>query len=185
MDGTVLSLRALRRETTLVQDSGDCQSRALLEVEVEDLADEDGFGLVYDEPLVLDRVAEGDRAARPLPLPPRRCDLVAVLSPIISLSNSAKDMSMLRVSRPIGVGGREVLGDGHEGCSGPTEALHQLGEVEERAAQAVDLVDDYDVDLSRVDVGQEPLEGRPLDVCPGEAAVVVAVVDEGSSPAAS
>src|SRR5690606_36416199 len=55
------------------------------------------------------------------------------------------------------------------------EAREQLREVEERAAQAVDLVDDHDVDLARVDVGEQALERGALDVRAGEAAVVVAL----------
>src|ERR1019366_10011099 len=67
----------------------------------------------------------------------------------------------------------------NERRSGRSEPLHQLREVEERAAQAVDLVDDYDVDLFLINFGQESLESWPFDVCAGEPAVVVALVDEG------
>src|ERR1019366_6071611 len=59
-----------RCETALVEDSGVGQSGALLAVEREDLAYEDVFIVVYDKSLFLDRVAEGDGAARPHSLPP-------------------------------------------------------------------------------------------------------------------
>ena len=41
--------------------------------------------------------------------------------------------------------------------------------------QPVDLVDDDDVDPAGLDVGQQPLQRRPLQGAAGEAAVVVAV----------
>ena len=55
------------------------------------------------------------------------------------------------------------------------EHLDDLGEVGERAGQPVDLVDDHDVDLAGRDVGEQPLQRRPLHVAAGEAAVVVAL----------
>src|SRR5690606_14628038 len=66
----------------------------------------------------------------------------------------------------------------HEAC--PSEEIDWLysleaREVEERAAEAVDLVDDDDVDLARVDVGEQALERGALDVRASEAAVVVAL----------
>ena len=56
------------------------------------------------------------------------------------------------------------------------EDSDQLGEVHERAAQAVDLVDHHDVDTVGLDVGEEAFEGRPLEGGAGDAAVVVAAV---------
>ena len=55
------------------------------------------------------------------------------------------------------------------------EGLHQAGEVEQGAAEAIDLVDDDAVDLAGLDVGHEALQGGPVHVAAGEAAVVVAV----------
>ena len=43
------------------------------------------------------------------------------------------------------------------------------------AGQPVDLVDDDDIDLARLDVGQQALQGRALQGAAGEAAIVVAV----------
>jgi hypothetical protein len=53
--------------------------------------------------------------------------------------------------------------------------LHHAGEVEQRPAQAIDLIDDNAIDLAGFDVGHETLERGPVHVAAGEAAVVVAV----------
>ena len=58
-----------------------------------------------------------------------------------------------------------------------SKSLDQLEEIQQRAGKPVDLVDDHDVDLAGLDVGQEPLEGRALQRAAGEAAIVVAVGD--------
>src|SRR5215813_234661 len=53
------------------------------------------------------------------------------------------------------------------------EELDKLGEVRQRACQAVDLVDDDDVDLASPQVIENALQGRALDVAAREATVVV------------
>ena len=58
------------------------------------------------------------------------------------------------------------------------EHLDHLGEVGERPGQPVDLVDDHDVDQALADIGQQPLQRRPLHVAAGEAAVVVGGLDQ-------
>ena len=72
-------------------------------------------------------------------------------------------------------GGVERLGDADEGDAVAVEHLDQLGEVHQRAAEPVDLVDHHDVDAPRLDVGQQPLQRRALQRAAGDAAVVVAV----------
>jgi len=57
------------------------------------------------------------------------------------------------------------------------EKLHHAGEVQEGPAQPVDLVNHHAVDVARLDAGEEPLEGGPLHVAAGEAAVVKSVGD--------
>jgi hypothetical protein len=52
------------------------------------------------------------------------------------------------------------------------EKLHHAGEVQKGPAQTVHLVDHHAVDAARLDAGEEPLEGGPLHVAAGEAAVV-------------
>jgi hypothetical protein len=58
------------------------------------------------------------------------------------------------------------------------EQLHQLGEVRQRSRQAVDLVDDNDVDLAGADIVQEPLQVRALDRPTGIPAVVISGPDQ-------
>jgi hypothetical protein len=180
-DSAVRGDMPLRGAVRLVQEPGHRQRRSLLAIEGEDLADQNRLEVVHDEPLALDAVAEGHSPARPLSPASLGRDFVSgSLADHFPLELGEGHQHVQRQPSHR-VGGREVLGYGHEGSSCRSEPLHQLGEVEERAAQAVDLVDDHDVDLPDLDVGEESLEGRPLDVCAGEIAVVVAVVDE--SPA--
>ena len=53
------------------------------------------------------------------------------------------------------------------------EQLDQLGKVSQRARQAVDLVDDDDVDLSGSQILQQPLQRRAVGIAAGEAAIVI------------
>ena len=53
------------------------------------------------------------------------------------------------------------------------EQLDQLGEVSQRASQAVNLVDDDDVDLSGSQILKQPLQRRAVGVPTGEAAIVI------------
>ena len=62
------------------------------------------------------------------------------------------------------------------------EQFDQLGEVGERARQAVDLVDDDDVDLLGADLIQQSLQGRALERGAGQAAIVEMVAGRVSSP---
>ena len=55
------------------------------------------------------------------------------------------------------------------------ERLDQLGEVHQRAAEPVDLVDDDDVDQPGLDVAQQALQRRPLQRAARDAAIVVLV----------
>jgi hypothetical protein len=57
------------------------------------------------------------------------------------------------------------------------EQLDQLGKVCQRPRQAVDLVDDDDVNLPGADVVQQPLQVRPVRGAAGVTAIVVAGPD--------
>ena len=58
------------------------------------------------------------------------------------------------------------------------ECLDQLGEVGERAGQPIDLIDDDHVDPSRLHVGEQLLQRRPIHRPAGEAAVVIVIPDQ-------
>jgi hypothetical protein len=51
----------------------------------------------------------------------------------------------------------------------------ELGEVRQRAAEAVDLVDHDDIDQSGLNIAQQPLERWSLKRASGDAAVIVVV----------
>jgi hypothetical protein len=55
------------------------------------------------------------------------------------------------------------------------ERFYDLGEVHQRAAETVDLVDDHAVDIAGLDVGEQPPEGGSLHVPAGEPTVVVSL----------
>ena len=54
-----------------------------------------------------------------------------------------------------------------------SKALDDLGEIEQRAGQPVDLVDHDDIDLAGADIGKKPLQGRALHCSPGIPAIVI------------
>ena len=55
------------------------------------------------------------------------------------------------------------------------EQAEQPGEVQERATEAIQFVDDDAVNLAVLDIRHQVSQGRPFRVAAGEAAVVVAV----------
>ncbi len=61
------------------------------------------------------------------------------------------------------------------------EQLDQLGEVRQRSRQAVDFVDNDDIDLPGPDIIQELLEVWPVGGPTGVPAIVVAGSDQGPS----
>jgi hypothetical protein len=75
-------------------------------------------------------------------------------------------------------GGVEALGDGDEGDIVPVEYLDQLGEVHERARQAVYLVDHHHVNQAVLDIREEPLQGRAVQRAAGDAAVVIVIAHQ-------
>jgi hypothetical protein len=53
------------------------------------------------------------------------------------------------------------------------EHVHDAAEVEQRPGQPVDFIDHYAVHCTCGDVGQQQLQGGPVHVRAGEAAVIV------------
>ena len=111
----------------------------------------------------------------PVHLPLRR--LAAILSRTrsddSSRSNWAKDKKHVEGQPAHRRGGIELLGDGDERDRSGVKGLDQFGEVGERAGEAVDLVDHDHVDLAGLDIGQQLLQGRAVEVAAGIGGVVI------------
>lgn len=58
------------------------------------------------------------------------------------------------------------------------EDLNELSEVGQGSRQAIDLVDDHDVDLASLDIGHELLEAGPVDIAACEAAIIIGGLDK-------
>ena len=110
-----------------------------------------------------------------MPLRLEAAILSRMRSPVTSRSNWAKDSSTLRVSRPMLVVVLKLWVTDTKDTPCCVEQLDQLGEVGQRAGQAVDLVDHHHIDAAVADVGQELLQGRAFQRSAREAAIVVAV----------
>jgi hypothetical protein len=67
---------------------------------------------------------------------------------------------------------QDVLSYRHERDLVLLEGLHETGEVEQGAAQAIDLVNDDAVDLAGGDGSQQALQRWPVEVSAGAAAIV-------------
>src|SRR5262249_29859585 len=75
---------------------------------------------------------------------------------------------------PHGRAGIELLSDRDEGHLVFFKESHQAGKVQQGAAQPVYFVDHHTVHLTGLDIRQELLKRRSLEVAAGEAAVVIA-----------
>jgi hypothetical protein len=119
-------------------------------------------------------VAEGDSAAHPHALASGGRELVAdSLAGNLALELGEGEQHVEREA-PHGSGSIELLGDGDEGNAVGVEDVHKLGEVGQRAGEAVDLVENDQVGLAGADVSQELLQRRALEGAARETAIVVA-----------
>ena len=171
----------LAEDAFAVEASGDAVAGLGADEAVEQ--DEDGLGVgVRDELVVHEVVAEGDASAHEHAEPERGADLVphAVAQHLAFELGEAHEDVHHHASG--GVRGVELLGDGDEGAVVGLEDGVELGEVGEGARQAVDLVDDHDVDPAVLDVPEHLLKGGTVGVAAGEAAVAV-LLDEGPAVA--
>ena len=148
------------------------------EVAAEDGADGLGLSLVDDELLVPGVIAERDRPAGPFALAPASRDLVPYPLGGQFPLELGKGEEHVEGQPSHGRGGVELLGDGHKGDRSGIKGLDQLGEVGQRTGEAVDLVDDHDVDPAGLDIGQQLFQGRAVEVAAGIGRVVV-VLGEG------
>ena len=67
----------------------------------------------------------------------------------------------------------ELLRDRDEGHALSVKGFHDLGEVEQRTGQPVDLVDHDNVNLALGNIAEKPLQGRAVHGSTGKAAVVI------------
>ena len=74
--------------------------------------------------------------------------------------------------------GVDLLGHGDEARIVLFECGLKFGEVDQRTRQTVDFVNDHNVDLARLYVGKQLLKRGTLGVAAGEAAVVIALLDQ-------
>ena len=80
---------------------------------------------------------------------------------------------MLRVKRPIDVVVLNCCVTETKDAPLRIEDLDDLGKISQRAGEPVDLVDNDRIDPTRRDVGEQPLQSRPIDRRAGEPAVVI------------
>ena len=110
---------------------------------------EDGasFLLVDDQLSVLHVVAKRRQAAHPHALLLGSGDLVADAFAGHFPLELGKGEQHVQGKPPHARGGVELLGDRDEGDAPSVEGFHDLGEVEQRTRQSVDLIDHHDVNL--------------------------------------
>ena len=160
-DPARLEQHPFRESAGPVQVPGHGSGAALLEVEVEEIPDERRLHLVRHELPVDQVVADRGVAAGPAALP-ARCPH-GVPHPVGDevLLQLGETHEQVQDEPAQALAGIELLGDRAEAHAVGVEELDQLGKVEERAAQAVDSVNDHSVDPAGLDVLDQPLEGRP------------------------
>lgn len=67
------------------------------------------------------------------------------------------------------------MGNADEGDRVTVKDINQLGEVHQRAAKAVNLINDNDIDSFGFDVSDQSLQGRAFERATGVAAIIVVV----------
>ena len=97
-------------------------------------------------------------------------------SAVTSRSNWEAEQDIQR-QPPHRRGGVERLRDRDKGDLVAVEHLDQLGEVGQRAAEPVDLVDHDHIDQPVLDILHQPLQAGPFQRAAGKAAVIVLVAD--------
>ena len=138
-----------------------------------------GFAVDDDELAVANLVTERRHAAHPQSLLLRSRDLVADTLAgqlALELGKGEEDVQGQTPHRGRRV---ELLRDRDEGDPLGIEDLDDLGEIGEGARQAIDLVGDQQINLTRLDVGEELLQGRAVHRSAGIAAIVVMLRQHG------
>ncbi len=170
--GSRAALAANAQPIELGFEQGD---RAELGVALEDHPDSCRLNRIDNQLPFLDVVAKRHIAAHPHALGLRRGDLVAnALAGDLALELGEGKQHVERQTPHRGRG-VELLGYRDKRGAMGIQHIDDLGEVGERAGQAVDLVDDDDLDLAGLDIGEEPLQRRALHRSAREASVVIHV----------
>ncbi|HEY3447291.1 MAG TPA: hypothetical protein VGK67_13040 [Myxococcales bacterium] len=141
------------------------QERALVQVDLEHVADDLGLGFVHDEPLplLLDVVSKDRLAAAPSAVLLRGGDLVArPLTDDLALVLSEREQEVQH-QLPLRGCRVELLRRRREVHSVGLEEFPDLVELRDGPADAVDLVGDDDLDLAGREIGDELLERGPLE----------------------
>ncbi len=140
--------------------------RPEFQVETEDAADLNRLLAIDHQlrarPRTIDVVTKHRDATRPFP--PATLGRNLVTDPLaddltLELGERQQDVERQPAHR---MGRVELLGHRNERDAIAVERLHDPRKVEQGAAQAVDLVDDHTVDLASGDVGQQPVQRRPV-----------------------
>ena len=136
-----------------------------------------GFFVDHQFPIP-DAIAVGRHPAHPHALPARGSDLVADAlgcDLALELGEGQQDVQRQPTHRR---GGIERLGDGDEGHAVSVKDLDQLGKIHQRARQAVDLVNDDDIDQPVFDISQQPFQAGTLQRAAGYATVIILIADQ-------
>src|SRR4029077_16053761 len=117
------------------------------------------FSRIDYQPAIADVVAQGRDSAHPHSLALGGGNLVPdPLARYLALELRERQQDVEGKASHRG-GGVELLGDGYERDTIRIEQFDHLGEVGQRAGEAIDLVDDHHVDKSSPDVFQQALKG--------------------------
>src|SRR6516165_9551026 len=122
----------------------------MLQIEFEDGPDPSCLFGIDLEPgrAWIELVAQKGYSAGPLALPAGGCDLVAGAFRDDLAFELGEGQEDIQDQPTHGRGGVELLGYRDKGDMVLIEGLHHLGEVQKRAAEPVDLVDDHAIDLA-------------------------------------
>jgi len=147
----------------------------MLEEQPKDLADSLSFRLIDDQSAACgsDIVTKYRCASDPLAFAARRRHLVARAFPYdfpFELGEGKQDVERQTTERRSGI---ELLRHGNEANRALIEPVHQAREIEERPAQPVNLVYNDAVDSTRIDVFEQSLQGRAVEIAAGEATVII------------
>ena len=160
----VLRRPGFRRVAGAAQLLRQLGRRADAQEALEDQPDELGFRLVDHQLAVDDVVAERRRAAHPHALAPRGGELVAdALADHLALELGEAEQDVQRQPAHRG-GGVELLRYAYERNVVLVEYFDNPCEVDERAGQPIDLVDDDHVDATALDIAQAAA-AAPGDPC--------------------